>query len=249
MKDAAFRLENDKSRKGAILAEAKDPWSLAITIGELISAGLRWREIVPNPSARMRFLQVAHHNNLLSLPRPDIRLFLLEPENPFEPVAKREILDKLTSILENNVSIGDVLKIEKGWVAVIGFNINQLFFGDKFLSPMVKPHGFNIKELSIEEINMLPSCTASGLRTATAASARIDAVSSVILKPSREQIKKLIDAGGVLLNYKEVNKPGKEVMEGDIISVRNAGRFRLAEISGKTKKGRIAIKAEVLNGA
>jgi RNA-binding protein YlmH len=80
------------------------------------------------------------------------------------------------------------------------------------------------------------------------ASPRIDAVSAGILKPSREQIKKHLDSGGVLLNYLPVSKSGKELFPGDIVAVRGAGRFRLVEVVGETKKGRTRIRAEILNG-
>jgi RNA-binding protein YlmH len=109
--------------------------------------------------------------------------------------------------------------------------------------------GFTLRALLDEEIESLPACTQTGSSTTTTASARIDAVSAAVLKPSREQVKRHLESGGVLLNYQPVGKSGKELAPGDVVAVRNAGRYRLEELMGETKKGRVRIKAEILNGS
>ena len=51
-----------------------------------------------------------------------------------------------------------------------------------------------------------------------------------------------IEGGLVFVNGRLITSNGYEPKEGDIISVRGKGRFRFDEVTGKTKKGRCAVR-------
>jgi len=231
-------LDSDRTRKLAILGPFRDPWTHAVAISELISAKLRWRESAPNPSPRLRCLQVTHSSSLLDWPFPGQMVLRVRPDNVFAPPPRSEMIEVLTANLLGEISIGDIHKIEGGWA--VATTVIENF-------PETIP-GFSLRSLTDEEIADLPPATQTGRRSAVVASPRIDAVAAGILKPSREQIKKHLESGGVLLNYQPAGKSGKELVPGDIVAVRASGRFRLDEISGETKKGRVQIKAEIING-
>jgi hypothetical protein len=231
-------LDSDRSRKLSIVGKFQDPWTHAVAIGELISVKLRWREIAPNPSPRLRCLQVVHGSNLLDWQPTGHMVLRLRPDNIFSPPPRGEMIDALVDHLGEGVSIGDISKIEGGWAVAISSVLNI---------PETIP-GFTLRLLTDDEIAELPPSTQTGPRSAVVASPRIDAVAAGVLKPSREQIKKHLESGGVLLNYQPASKSAKELDPGDIVAVRASGRFRLDEISGETKKGRIQIKAVILNG-
>lgn len=78
----------------------------------------------------------------------------------------------------------------------------------------------------------------------TVASVRVDAVIHVAASLSREKAAELIRRGLVVINGMTENSASDKMEEGDIFSVRGFGKFRLKEIGGLTKKGRIRICVE-----
>ncbi len=76
-------------------------------------------------------------------------------------------------------------------------------------------------------------------------SPRLDAVASGMFRISRAEAARLIEAGALSLNYEECLKPDKSVQEGDLISLRGAGKGRIAGFGGSSRKGRLFVNAEV----
>ena len=62
---------------------------------------------------------------------------------------------------------------------------------------------------------------------------------------SRGQAAALIESGKVQLNWRECEKPDKLLEEGDVVSARGFGKFRLREAGGRTRKGRVSVVLEV----
>ena len=75
------------------------------------------------------------------------------------------------------------------------------------------------------------------------ASARLDCVCALLLGTSREKAKIYITGGAVQLNHELTVSCDKEINEGDIISVRGSGRYRVETFDGRTKKDRLRISA------
>jgi RNA-binding protein YlmH len=231
-------LEADKSHKQVVLSPFLEPWTLAVTIGELKSRRYRVQEAAPNPSPRMRCLQVAHYQNLLDWTPVNFDVLRLRPENLFDPPSRAEMVEKLSHYLPDSASIGDVLKIEGGWAICVR---------EAFDVPESIPQ-FTIRHLPAEEIYDLPPATKTGEKKVSVSSPRIDAVASKALNPSREQIKKHLESGGVLLNYEPARKPGLELAPDDVVAVRGGGRFRFIDVIDVTRKGRVQALVEILNG-
>ncbi len=78
----------------------------------------------------------------------------------------------------------------------------------------------------------------------TVASPRLDAVLHVALRTSREEAARRIVAGAVACNHLPALSIAASVQEGDVLSVRGAGRFRVARIGPQTRKGRWMITLE-----
>lgn len=76
----------------------------------------------------------------------------------------------------------------------------------------------------------------------TVSSLRLDAVTAAGFRMARGKAADLIAAGRVQLNWRECTKPDRLLQEGDVVSARGYGKFKLAEIGKLTKKGRTAIK-------
>ncbi len=78
----------------------------------------------------------------------------------------------------------------------------------------------------------------------TVPSPRLDAVLHAALRVSREEAVRRLAAGAVSLNHMPVQAGAATVAEGDLLSVRGAGRFRVAQLGPTTKKGRLIVRLE-----
>ena len=73
-------------------------------------------------------------------------------------------------------------------------------------------------------------------------SMRLDCIVGELAKCSRNEANKILEAERVFVNFKEEIRPSKNVEEGDYITIRGKGRFRISKILGTTKKGRISLE-------
>ena len=75
----------------------------------------------------------------------------------------------------------------------------------------------------------------------TVASARLDCVVSALCGASREKSKQLVASGLVTLNSVTSLEGSREVAEGDVLSIRKTGKFRIDQFGPPTKKGRLRL--------
>ena len=78
----------------------------------------------------------------------------------------------------------------------------------------------------------------------TVASMRLDSIMASGFRQGRSKASALITAGKTEVNHMTALKPDAIVYEGDIISARGLGKLRVAQVKGKTKKGRISVILE-----
>ena len=78
----------------------------------------------------------------------------------------------------------------------------------------------------------------------TVAALRLDAVMASGFSLSRGKAADLIGAGRVQLNHRECLKGDRAVAEGDVITCRGLGKCTVAQVGGRSKKGRILIGLE-----
>ena len=76
----------------------------------------------------------------------------------------------------------------------------------------------------------------------TVPSERLDALVAQAFHLSRQEAQKLIRAELVKLNHVVESRTDAKLSQGDLVSVRGLGRFRLAEIAGETRKGRVGVR-------
>jgi len=77
----------------------------------------------------------------------------------------------------------------------------------------------------------------------TVASARLDCVVSALCNLSRDKADEAVKSGLVSLNYSVVCDRTKELNDGDIVSVRGKGKFKIVSLGNKTKKDRLRLDA------
>ena len=73
-------------------------------------------------------------------------------------------------------------------------------------------------------------------------SMRLDCIVGELAKCSRNEANKILEAERVFVNFKEEIRPSKNLEEGDYITIRGKGRFRISKILGTTKKGRNSLE-------
>ncbi|WP_172798805.1 RNA-binding protein [Paenibacillus sp. FJAT-26967] len=98
----------------------------------------------------------------------------------------------------------------------------------------------------VTEILPIDKLIASPVRleemTLSVASLRLDGVVSDVFRLSRAKVLVPIGAGKCKVNWKPEENPSVPLKEGDVVSLQGFGRFRVLEVEGTTKKGRMRIK-------
>ncbi len=87
-----------------------------------------------------------------------------------------------------------------------------------------------------------PPAPEGALSYRTVASDRLDALIAAAFHLSRGEAQKLVAAELVKVNHALEGRGDARLEEGDIVSVRGCGRFKLAEVTGATKKGRLGVR-------
>lgn len=90
---------------------------------------------------------------------------------------------------------------------------------------------------------LTPGATLQPIR-GTVASLRADAVLALALHLSREKAAELIKKGQVVRYHAPITQPNASIEPGDVLSVRGYGKYRIAEVGGTTRKGRIQITVQ-----
>ena len=91
-------------------------------------------------------------------------------------------------------------------------------------------HSFKPNQVEYEEMML------------SVASLRLDGVVSDVVRMSRAKVLPPIQAGRCKVNWRVVEDPSAQVREGDVISFQGFGRFKILEVIGNSKSGRIRMR-------
>ena len=146
--------------------------------------------------------------------------------------------------------------------ALLGMGVKREWVGDiwvegntatVFCLPSVQRHLLSIdkvgrvtvkaREIALEAVPALKRQVKSV--SFSVMSMRLDAVTAGMFSLSRTEAAKQIAAGNVSLNYTECLKTDAPIHEGDIISLRHAGKGAVTGTGGTSRKGRLFVYAEI----
>ena len=99
----------------------------------------------------------------------------------------------------------------------------------------IKNEGIKIKEKENNQLDNLKEEFTS--HSGFVSSLRLDNIVSEILNTSRNNVKKIINAKDIKVDFLMISDPSKIINEGSMISIRHVGRFYFDEITGLSKKG------------
>jgi RNA-binding protein YlmH len=134
--------------------------------------------------------------------------------------------------------IGDLHVRPDGCHALIAEEI-----GDFIIGHMKQVHRLDVS------VSLLPLSELQEVRprleevAISVASLRLDGVASDVFRLSRSKILAPIRAGHCKVNWKTEDDPSTMLREGDVVSLKGFGRFKLLEVEGTTKSGRLRVKA------
>lgn len=74
------------------------------------------------------------------------------------------------------------------------------------------------------------------------ASLRLDGIVSDVVRMSRAKVLAPIKAGRCKVNWRVVEDPSATLLEGDVVSLQGYGRFKVLEVIGNSKSGRIRMR-------
>lgn len=94
--------------------------------------------------------------------------------------------------------------------------------------------------LAVDKLILSPSALEE--LSFTVASLRLDGIVGDVYRLSRAKALEPIKAGRCRVNWKAEEDPSKQLKVGDVVSLQGFGRFKVLEIEGVTKKGRIRVK-------
>lgn len=136
--------------------------------------------------------------------------------------------------------VGDILVKESGADVIVMPEIVKYLLTN--LSELTRLRKVDIKEIQINELEKVEIKTKE--YNIIVSALRLDNIIAELAKTSRMQAKELINQERVFVNFKNEIKQTKILNEGDLVSIRGKGRFKISEIIGNTQKGRYILKIE-----
>ena len=152
-----------------------------------------------------------------------------------DSLSHRDFLGAIMSLKVKREAVGDIL---------VGEGLCVVFVKAEFaliLTQEIKKVGSVGVTASIEMPEVLPPAFSLMDIGGTVSSMRFDCIVALLTRFSREKASQMIIDGLCQINHQECNRVTRELLKGDIISIRSFGKYIVEEIEGVTKKGRLKI--------
>lgn len=150
-------------------------------------------------------------------------------------LSHRDYLGSLMSLGVKRESIGDILPREGGCT----------LFVLKTVAPVILDELVKVGNIGVQREaggkDFTPPVREMRPIKGTVASLRMDSLVHLLTGRSREKSADLIRAERVQRNYLTVDSLSQPFEAEDIISIRGYGKYRVDEITGPTKKGRLSV--------
>ncbi len=161
----------------------------------------------------------------------EVSLLEITYNSKFHSLRHQQVLGTLMSLGIKREKFGDVLLAEGKAQVIVAKDIC-----DYVLTHITKigQAGVTLKEAAIVEMIVMQDVWQD--KVITSSSLRIDSLLSSITNLSRSKAQEYVHGGKIKVNHKVIEENAYECHEGDLISARGLGRFKVKEIEGKTKR-------------
>lgn len=178
---------------------------------------------------------------LKNIPDSVFSFLALSPSSPkfAETLSHRDFLGALMHLSIRREMIGDILVPEQT-AYVIALSKVSAYIRENL--HMVRHTPVIAEEVSSEQL--CPGVNTEEYDVNTA-SLRIDAILGAVYRISRSRAKELVMTGRVFVNSSLQSGADRTLKEGDILSVRGRGRFRLLPGVRTTRNGRLFVRIEL----
>ena len=163
-----------------------------------------------------------------------IQILTIEPlQKKFaESLTHRDYLGAVLNLGIERSKIGDIIVMEQCAYLFVHESLADFICSDL---TRIRHTSVMVTKKDAEDFSYTPKYEEI---TGTVASVRLDSLLSLSFNSSRSKLVALIEGGKVFTNGKLMTTNSYQVKEGDIISVRQMGRFKYNGILSQTKKGR-----------
>ncbi|MDD6454532.1 RNA-binding protein [Limosilactobacillus mucosae] len=174
----------------------------------------------------------------------DFELQLIEIDYPtkFTELHHRQILGTLIGSGLERSAFGDVLNEGMRWQVVVSQSLVDYL--RQQVSQIGKIH-VKLKQADLETI-VTPQEDWEKM-VATVSSMRLDVLVAAGFNYSRNRAKQLVEHGDVRVNWETEMRPDYPLVAHDLLSIRHAGRIRIDEIQGNTRKNKIRVAMSVVH--
>ncbi len=152
-----------------------------------------------------------------------------------DKLTHRDFLGALMNLMIKREFIGDIL--------VMGDNCYIVCH--KNMAPVIMSELKQVKRSSVDfsEYNepLFYERTPARTKSVTVASLRLDAVVGAVLNISRSEASSLVKQGLVSVNHLMTKHTDFEIIDGDVLSIRRYGKFKILFDGGKSRKDRFFI--------
>lgn len=168
---------------------------------------------------------------LYSKIKPKVSLMEIDGNNL---IKHKDILGSLYALGIKPYMYGDIIISDKKYIIIL----NEI---EEFLqNNLTKIGKYNVKVIKTN-INILANYQKEFIeKIVVLKSIRLDSLLSKLINKSREDVKKIIHSKLVILNYELVSKNHINLCEGDIISIRGYGKYKISKIE-KNKNIKITV--------
>lgn len=136
--------------------------------------------------------------------------------------------------------VGDILVRENGADIIIAKEIENFIITN--INSLTRFQKAKIESLPVEDLEYIkPEKTIIKINVP---SMRLDCIVGELAKCSRSEASKIIQDERVFINFKVELRGTRTIQENTIITIRGKGRFKLTQIIGQTKSGRINLEIE-----
>lgn len=153
-------------------------------------------------------------------------------------ISHSDILGSVLSLKIRREVIGDILVLSNGY----------FLYADKKIAPYICINLERIKNYRVKaEIYSGPKLISNKkfeTKKIIVSSLRLDCIAGALNNLSRGKVSELILSQRVLINHEICTKRERIIREGDIITIRRAGKFVIRQISGLTKKQRLILEID-----
>lgn len=162
---------------------------------------------------------------------------VMENHNPQKPLKHKDYLGGIMSLGVTREKFGDLF-VKKNRAYVVTFPAMANYLQSELSQVGSSEVSVSIEEYSKVKEELVPTYITSEV---IVSSLRLDVMVAEVASCSRKSAVDIIKRGQVLVNYGEQKEKAKEVKEGDTLTIRGKGKYKIGKILGTTKKDNLKV--------